>query len=589
MSTDAGRRVLVIDDTQAIHADYKKILEPSATAPVELDTLASALFGAASVPAPSVTSSVALACAQQGEEGVDLCKRALQRGERFGLAFVDMRMPPGWDGLRTIAELWKIDPALEVVLCSAYSDHPYEEIVRELGATDRLLILKKPFDSIEIVQLVKSLGAKWDLEREREAHIQNLSREVAERTRELSERVKELASTNTKLGEAVRATEVASRARDEFLTVVTHELRTPLTAILGYAELIADAHASPEIDEHARILRTNGEHLLTLINDVLDLSRIEAGAMPIEMLPCSPRAIAEDVGALLGPRARAKGLDFAVRAQSGFPECIVTDPTRLRQILINLAGNAIKFTEQGGVELALGFDERAGTIAAAVRDTGIGLSAEQRARLFQPFTQADATTARRFGGTGLGLSITHRLAELLGGTIDVESELGRGSTFRVELPLSRGAPGVAPALPTLSASVPDPSKRPLEGARVLVVDDARDVQKLVRTFLERAGATVEVALDGVAGLAAARAGEANIDLLLLDMMMPGLDGYDVARKLRAEGFRRPIVAMTAHATRGDLPECLEAGCDVSIGKPVDRARLIERCVELLARAAAKRA
>ena len=583
------RRVLVIDDTQAIHADYRKILAPKQTAPAELESLAADLFGAA----PEISRSrrrdpVRIAFAQQGEEGVELCRRAVQQGERFSLAFVDMRMPPGWDGLRTIAELWKVDPRLEVVLCSAYSDHSYEEIVTELGVTDRLIILKKPFDSIEIVQLVRSLGAKWDLERERERHIQALSREVADRTRELQARVVELAETNQRLEASVRAAELASRARDEFLAVVPHELRTPLTAILGFTELIADAHASAEIDEHARVILTNGEHLLTLINDVLDFSRLEAGALPIECIPSSPRDILADIGVLLGPRARQKGLTLSVRVEDGFPASVVTDPTRLRQILINLAGNALKFTEHGGVELAL--ETRNGRLMVTVRDTGIGLTPEQAARIFQPFAQADASTARKFGGTGLGLSITRRLVELLGGSITVESEPGRGSAFRVDLPLVLAEAELPAPLP---GQEPDrqPSfaeDRPLEGVRALVVDDARDVQKLVRVFLERAGAKVDVAVDGITGLAAARAAADRIDLLLLDMMLPGLDGYDVARKLRAEGFRAPIVAMTAHATRGDEPRCIEAGCDAALGKPVDRSKLVERCRELVTRARSAR-
>ncbi|MFO1011120.1 MAG: response regulator [Planctomycetota bacterium] len=577
MTASPRRRLLVVDDTRAIHDDYRKVLAPPDAGTAELDRLAADLFGAApQSAAASARGAWEFTSAFQGEEAVELCRAALAESAPFQLAFVDMRMPPGWDGLRTIQELWRLDPRIEVVLCTAYSDRTHAEITAALGDTDRLLILKKPFDTVEVVQLVRSLGTKWDLEREREVRIAALSGTLEERNRELAARLEELARANRGLEAAAVETARANKARDEFLTNVTHELRTPLTSILGFAELIEEAESAPELGQHARTIRTNGEHLLCLVNDLLDLSRLEAGAMPIERLECSPRDLVRDVGDLLAPRARAKGLRLVCRCEDGVPARVYTDPTRVRQILFNLAGNAIKFTLSGGVDLVV----RAGADAfeMEVRDTGIGLSPEQRDRLFVPFSQAEASTARRFGGTGLGLSITRRLVELLGGTITLESELGAGSTFRVRLPLVQ--PPEAPAAP-LPAGAPASSPSQLAGARILVIDDARDVQRLVRTFLERAGASVDARSDGKTGLAGALGAQGELDLVLLDMMMPEMDGYEVARRLRATGFEVPVIALTAHAQTGDEQVCLAAGCDAFLTKPIDRTRLIAECARLI--------
>ncbi|MBK7877416.1 MAG: response regulator [Planctomycetes bacterium] len=576
MSAPIRRRALVIDDTRAIHEDYRKILAPTHQVPEGLDELAAGIFGDA--PARRTACAWELEFATQGAEGVAACRAALEAQAPFLIAFVDMRMPPGWDGLRTIQELWRVDSRLEVVLCTAFSDRTHDEITQALGDTDRLIILKKPFDTVEVVQLVRSLGTKWDLEREREARIGALAGEVEARNRELAERVEELGRANERLQQAILATACASRARDEFLTNVTHELRTPLTSILGYAELICETAPPGEVAQHSQTIRSNGQHLLALINDLLDLSRIEAGAMPVEEILCSPRQIVHEVAELLAHRARQKGLRLVQEIAPDVPQRVVSDPTRLRQILVNLAGNAIKFTAHGVVEVHVACTTDAG-LELSVRDTGIGLSADQRARLFVPFSQADASTARKYGGTGLGLSITRRLVELLGGTIVVESELGAGSTFRVRLPLRAADLEPAPVLPA-GQERPAEGVPSLGGARVLVIDDARDVQRLVRAFLERAGAVVEGAADGVVGLERALQRRAELDLVLLDMMMPELDGYEVARRLRAAGFEVPIVALTAHAHAGDEAKCLEAGCDAFVQKPIDRRVLLATCERL---------
>ena len=270
-----------------------------------------------------------------------------------------------------------------------------------------------------------------------------------------------LQSSYAELERAHAAAQAATRAKTEFLANMSHEIRTPMTAILGYADLLRDPQLSRgEHHTYLNVIRRNGEHLLALINDILDLSKIEAGRMTIEQVACSPAAILHEVASLMQVRARLKNLAFEVACADRLPETIVSDPTRLRQILLNLVGNALKFTASGGVRVTCRMQAGGDRprLAFEVRDTGIGLAPEEQSALFQAFSQADNSTTRRFGGTGLGLAISKRLAQLLGGDIEVESEPGRGSTFTLWLataPLAQADPGASPAAPQAGSPVAD--------------------------------------------------------------------------------------------------------------------------------------
>ena len=333
------------------------------------------------------------------------------------------------------------------MLCTAYSDHTWEDIVRQLGRTDHLLILKKPFDNIEVRQLVMSLTRRWHLARQAEITRSELEQMVLERTADLLKRSQsleaaseELRGLNEQLEAARRTSEAANRAKSEFLANMSHEIRTPITAIVGFAELLRDdmrrtAGPGQNIEFIDGILR-NSEHLLSLINDILDMSKIESGHFNVTLEPASPFEVVESAVAMLRPTASAKGLALSVEQQWPLPGTIQTDPMRLRQILINLIGNAIKFTEQGSVRVVLRMlpaGPGGPMIEFAVIDTGIGVSVEQLGRLFQRFSQGDSSTVRRYGGSGLGLVISQRLAQMLGGDIVVESTYGQG-----QLPGHRG-------------------------------------------------------------------------------------------------------------------------------------------------------
>ena len=392
------------------------------------------------------------------------------------------------------------------------------------------------------------------------------------------------------LVEARAAAEAANRAKSEFLANMSHEIRTPLTAILGYTEMLRDdgdlARAPERRLDTIDTITGAGQHLLTILNDILDISKIEAGKMTVETVATPLLQILREVESLMRPRAIEKGVALEARLAGELPETIHGDPTRLRQILVNLVGNAVKFTEGGHIRLvARALDQGHGLrLQIEVEDTGPGLSPEQIARLFSPFGQADASVTRRHGGSGLGLSISNRLAQLLGGSVAlVRTELGRGSTFRLDLPLRalEGTPWCTSLdAPPPRAPLPQPKESVRLSGRVLLAEDGRDNQVLVSFHLKRAGAEVDVAANGVAALELlerAEAEERPYDLLLTDIQMPEMDGFTLTRTLRARGNRIAIVALTAHAMAEDRDRCLAAGCDDYAVKPIDRSRLLATC------------
>ena len=397
------------------------------------------------------------------------------------------------------------------------------------------------------------------------------------------------------LRKAKQAADAANTAKSEFLANMSHEIRTPMTAILGYADVVADGidcctvcpkHESCDIravnTEHMTTVCRNGRHLLSLINDILDLSKIEAGRMSVETEPCSPVAVVADVASIMRVRADERGISLLVECIGPIPETIHTDESRLRQALTNLVGNAIKFTEQGTVRILADFlpdwhgDRPA--VRIQVIDTGIGISEDKILGLFDPFVQADASTTRQYGGTGLGLAITRRIAGLLGGELNVESTLGKGSTFTLTVPTGslegvRMLRDPTEAIEGWQASAKSaPPKIDLTGVRVLLAEDGPDNQRLIVAVLRKAGAEIETAENGRIAMDLAEA--QRFDVILMDIQMPEMDGYEATRRLRAKGHTGPIIALTAHAMAGDRDKCIAAGCTDYCSKPIDRTSLI---------------
>ncbi len=391
----------------------------------------------------------------------------------------------------------------------------------------------------------------------------------------------------------------ASVAKSEFFACMSHELRTPMTAILGYAELLSDERnldAAPQLShEYVETIQRNGTHLLKIIDDVLDMAKIESGKLAVERIQVDIEVLAQEVLLLMKPRAEEKKVELKLKIKSKTPRTILSDPVRLRQILLNLIGNSIKFSDAGAVILSIGMDATASEqIAFDVIDHGIGMTPAQQARLFNAFTQAESSTTRRFGGSGLGLMISKNLAILLGGDISITSEHGKGSTFRVTIAtgpiesndfIDFGSESKSPrsneARPSVGTAVKDVN---LCGKRILLMEDGKDNQRLIEFLLRRAGAEVTLADDGKVGIEMLTV-DGTLDgplrhpvpfeLILTDMQMPEIDGYTATRLLREKGCELPIIALTAFAMKADSLKCIDAGCNDYLSKPLNRESLIK--------------
>jgi len=413
---------------------------------------------------------------------------------------------------------------------------------------------------------------------ETEMTRRNVEATVVQRTREL-EQAKAMA-------------DAASQAKTEFLTNMSHEIRTPLTAILGYCDILHEdgivEQAPPRRIQTIQTIRRAGEHLMTVINDVLDLSKIEAGKLQTEQIETPLPHVLIEIESLMRPRMSGKGLELRTLLATAVPDRIISDPTRIRQILFNLVGNAVKFTEQGHVLLRSLVVPTNGIskLRIEVEDTGTGMTPEQIGSLFDPFTQCDASVTRKYGGTGLGLTISRRLAMMLGGDVWLDySSPGEGSRFVLELPLI-AAPDCRYVydLTAFSTPTPDLVTTPLTTltGRILLAEDNEDNQQLISFHLSRAGADVTVAENGKVALEKLKEAVANghpFDLLLSDMQMPEMDGYTLTRALRASGQSIPIIALTANAMSEDRDRCLNAGCSGYATKPINKAILIATCRE----------
>jgi PAS domain S-box-containing protein len=401
--------------------------------------------------------------------------------------------------------------------------------------------------------------------------------------------VTELENQRRELADSKSAAEQASAAKSLFLANMSHEIRTPMNAILGFTDVLRRGLATDPADAQRYLdtIHTSGEHLLGLINDILDLSKVESGKLEVERTEVAPVPLVTDVLTVLSVRAEEKNLRLSFAIEGRIPPSIHSDQTRVRQILTNLVGNAIKFTETGGVSVVLRHESVEGesTLVFDVRDTGVGIPEESLARIFDPFTQADSSVTRRFGGTGLGLTISRRFAQALGGDIVVSSVLGEGSVFSVRIAtgqvadrdqwIDNSSARLSTQAPVSAAHSAETLPR-LKPSRILLVDDGDANRQLIHLLLSRIGAEVVEAVNGEQALE--RASEAEFDLVLMDMQMPVMDGYTATKLLRRRGFTRPIVALTGNAMKGDEEKCLAAGCSAFLSKPVKIDQLMRLLV-----------
>jgi PAS domain S-box-containing protein len=461
---------------------------------------------------------------------------------------------------------------------------------RKSGETYWVALEVQPVHDID-GEVVNYVGLCSDITRVKlqQQKYDELMRSVLDTRAQIEEQTMVLQLRNDELNEARKKAVQAMRYKSDFLANMSHEIRTPMTSILGYSSILLEGlRDDPNLSGAAQTIQRNGEYLLELINDILDLSKIEAGALRVEALPCCPTHIVNDVVNLMQVRADSRQLTLRVQYEGSLPNQFQTDPTRLRQILVNLMGNAIKFTEHGEVRLVVrGVPGETSYLNFEVHDTGIGMTGEQLGRLFQPFTQADGSTTRKFGGTGLGLSISKRLSELLGGTLTVCSAPGKGSVFTLSIKSGTFDPSAWQTPASLPAVIEKPVKKNQSADaahetklpyRILLAEDGPDNQRLINYFLTRAGATVTLADNGWIALNVVREGIARgeqFDCVLMDVQMPVMDGYQATMELRRERYAGPIIALTANAMTHDRQLCLDAGCDDYATKPIDRVKLLE--------------
>ena len=424
-----------------------------------------------------------------------------------------------------------------------------------------------------------------ELEQAREATL-NIMEDTEGAKRKAEESSIELEHTNLQLESSVERANllaqeafVADQAKSEFLANMSHEIRTPMNAIIGFGDLLAEQDLTDEQRHQVGIIRDSAANLLKLINDILDFSKIEAGKLDVEIIDCSLAQLFAGIESLLRPGAIEKGLEFEVRQCGSLPGQIRTDPVRLRQCLINLVNNAIKFTKVGHVHISVSLQETEGksSVRFDVEDTGIGIAAEKQNSIFEAFSQADSSINRKFGGTGLGLAITKQLTRLLGGELMVSSKEGEGSVFSITIPT--GVDVKSEQLlekDELLNQLKQREKAPLRekfSGRILVAEDSPTNQMLIRLLLEQLGLDVTIAEDGQA--AVDKAVSESFDLIFMDIQMPKMNGYEATRALRAKEMKLPIVALTAHAMRGDRDRCISAGCDDYLTKPINRKVLLK--------------
>ncbi|MEA3225194.1 MAG: ATP-binding protein [Planctomycetota bacterium] len=432
-----------------------------------------------------------------------------------------------------------------------------------------------------VCKLGESFNMMITILEERRQSFEEALQETREARDESEELNDQLIEANARANNMAAEAEWANAAKSEFLANMSHEIRTPMNAIIGFSDLLADEELTDEQLEHIRTIQESAHSLLKLINDILDISKIEAGQIDIELIDCQLGQMLDSVRELMSVKAGEKGLEFKISQAIDLPAQIRTDPTRVRQCLINLISNAIKFTECGHVHVDVRLQEDNGraSIRFDVTDTGIGIAPDSQQMVFESFTQADGSTTRKHGGTGLGLAITRQLTELLGGRLDLVSKVKKGSTFSLVIPV-----GVDPAKqPALNRSeVTDEqdaerdeiAKEQLNfSGRVLVVEDVSANQLVARRLLERKGFEVSVAADGCQAVDAVLS--ESFDIVLMDIQMPNMNGYEATRILRDKGVTTPIIALTADAMSGDEKKCVEAGCDDYLSKPIDRKKLFE--------------
>lgn len=560
---DKKRRILIVDDNAAIHNDFKKILS-NPDNDDELTRMEGILFNRHADYGQNVYHYV-IDDAYQGEEAYQMVKKADLEKFPYSLIFMDVRMPPGMDGMLTIERIWSEFPDIEMVICSAYSDYSWSKILEKFGPTDKLVFVRKPFNIIVIKQMALSLVTKWDIARNNRQYTRHLENLVKERTAELEKLLGNMTSLKEKA-------EQSDRLKSAFLSNMSHEIRSPMNAIMGFTDLLGkDGISEAKRNKYLSCIRSSGRSLMNLINDILCIARIEAGVLDINTEKFSLNHMMNELKEIFEfevENSFKSNLRIEFEFGCEYDLMIESDSERIKQIIINLFTNAFKFTDEGVIRVGYALED--GIVRFYVSDTGIGIPESDFELIFMRFKQSEVNRDLNPAGTGIGLTISKTLSELLGGRIWVESESGAGSTFQFTVPLVR-----ADADDVIRSGSEQKEKENFNNKTILVAEDEEVNFLLVKEMLESFRLNVLWAKNGAEAVELFRK-NSDIGVILMDLRMPVMNGANATRIIKDINSNVPVIAVTAYAMKEETQKFGNLGFDDFLIKPLITADLFSK-------------